>query len=142
MMDVVRGETWNRPIPNGEGEYGEFYEACAGGRLLVQRCPVCEHRQFYPRAVCTKCAATPEWLECAGTGTVHTFTIVRQYRAEPFGSELPYALAMIDLPEGVRMFGRITDIDADDVRIGMTVEAYAIEFEDRRAIAQWRPAAS
>jgi hypothetical protein len=138
-MDVVRSEPWNRPIPNGEGEYGDFYEACAEGRLLVQRCPVCNHRQFYPRPVCTKCAATPEWLECGGTGTVHTFTVIRQYRAEPFGSELPYALAMIDLPEGPRMFGRLTDVAADDVRIGMAVEAYAIEFEDGRAVPHWRP---
>jgi len=95
-MEVVRDETWTRPTPNGEAEYGEFYAACAEGRLLVQRCPVCDHRQFYPRPICTECGATPEWLECAGTGTVHTFTIIRQYRAEPFGSELPYALAMID----------------------------------------------
>jgi uncharacterized OB-fold protein len=138
-MDVVRGETWNRPIPNGEAEYGEFYAACAEGRLLVQRCPACEHRQFYPRPVCTKCAATPEWLECSGTGTVHTFTIVRQYRAEPFGSELPYPLVMIDLPEGPRMFGRLTGVGADEVCIGMAVEAYAVEFEDGRAVPHWRP---
>jgi hypothetical protein len=139
-MHVVRDEPWRRPIPNGEAEYGEFYTACREGRLLVQRCPACGHRQFYPRPVCTKCAATPEWLECAGTGTVHTFTIIRQYRAEPFGSELPYALAMIDLPEGPRMFGRVTGIEADEVSIGMAVEAYAVEFEEGRAVAQWRPA--
>ena len=138
-MDVIRGETWNRPIPNGEAEYGEFYDACAEGRLLVQRCPLCDHVQFYPRPMCTRCAATPVWLECAGVGTVYTFTVVRQYRAEPFGSELPYALAMIDLPEGPRMFGRLTGIDPADVRIGMAVEAYAVEFEPGRAIVQWRP---
>jgi uncharacterized OB-fold protein len=138
-MDVVRDETWSRPIPNGEAEFGEFYAACADGRLLVQRCPACEHRQFYPRPVCTRCASTPEWLECDGTGSVHTFTIIRQYRAEPFGSELPYALAMIDLPEGPRMFGRVTGIEAGEVHIGMAVEAYAVVFEEGRAVAHWRP---
>ena len=140
-MDVVRGEPWNRPIPGGEGDFGAFYEACAQGRLLVQRCPACDHRQFYPRLVCTACAATPEWLECAGTGTVHTFTVIRQYRAEPFGSELPYALAMVDLPEGPRLFGRLTGVVADEVRIGLAVEAYAVEFEPGRAVVHWRPAA-
>ncbi|HEX7104753.1 MAG TPA: Zn-ribbon domain-containing OB-fold protein [Acidothermaceae bacterium] len=141
-MEVRRGRAWNRPIPNGEGDYGEFYAACAEGRLLVQRCPACDHRQFYPRPVCTRCGATPEWLECAGTGTVHTYTIIRQYRAEPFGSEVPYALAMIDLPEGPRIFGPITDVDVDDVHIDMPVEAYAVEFEEGRAVPQWRPRAS
>ena len=41
---------------------------------------------------------------------------------------------MIDLPEGPRMFGRVTGVAADDVRVGMPVEAYAVEFEDGRAV--------
>jgi hypothetical protein len=138
-MDVIREVAWERPTPAGEAEYGEFFAAAAQGRLLVQECPSCGHRQFYPRPICTSCAATPGWLECAGTGTVHTFTIVRQYRAEPFGSQLPYALAMVDLPEGPRMFGPLTGVDVDEVRIGMAVEAYGVEFEPGRAVVEWRP---
>jgi uncharacterized OB-fold protein len=138
-LDVVRGGAWQGPVPDGEAHYGEFFEAAARGRLLVQSCPSCGHRQFYPRALCTACGADPDWLECAGTGTVHTFTVVRQYGGRPFADQLPYVLAMVDLPEGVRMFGTVTDVDVDAVTIGMPVTAYAREFEDGRALVYWRP---
>ncbi len=139
-MDVVRDRPWNRPTPQGEGDFGPFLEACAEGRLLIQQCPACHHRQFYPRALCTRCGAAPGWYEVSGRGTLYTFTVVRQFRAPPFGDELPYAVGMVDLPEGVRLFGGITTADVAGVHIGMALEAYAVEFEPGRALPYWRPA--
>ncbi|MCY3962213.1 MAG: Zn-ribbon domain-containing OB-fold protein [bacterium] len=137
-MRVVRDLEWQGPVPAGEGEYGEFFAAAAEGRLLIQQCPQCGHRQHYPRALCTACAAEPEWLEAAGTGTVHTYTIVRQYGVPAF-AELPYVLAMVDLPEGVRMFGGLTGIDPEAVEIGMAVTAYARTYDDDHAMVFWEP---
>ena len=138
-MEVVDSPEWTGLVPAGEAEYGEFFAAAAEGRLVIQECPSCGHRQHYPRRVCTRCMADPDWFECAGTGTVHTYTVVRQYGAEPYRSEIPYALAMVDLPEGVRMFGTITDIDPEAVEIGLAVEAYARVVAEGRAIVLWRP---
>jgi uncharacterized protein len=138
-MDVIRGRVWSRPVPQGEGDYGPFLEGCAEGRLLVQRCTACEHRQFYPRPFCVRCAGPVEWIEASGLGSLYTFTVVRQFRGEPFGSELPYVVGMVDLDEGVRMLGTLTDVAVDDVRIGMPVESYAVEYEPGRAIVFWRP---
>lgn len=138
-MEVITSGFWDGPVPNGEAHYGDFFEAAGQGRLLVQECPSCGHRQFYPRAICTACGATPGWLQCGGTGTVYTFTVVRQYGGTPFADQLPYVLAMIDLPEGVRMLGAITDVEADAVEIGLPVTAYAREFEPGRALVYWRP---
>jgi uncharacterized OB-fold protein len=73
-------------------------------------------------------------------GTVYTFTIIRQYGAKPFGGELPYCVAMIDLDDApVRMFGTLTGIAVDDVRVDLPVEAYAVEYEPGRAVPYWRP---
>ncbi|HEV8295691.1 MAG TPA: OB-fold domain-containing protein [Acidimicrobiales bacterium] len=140
MIDVVRGREWGRPIPNGEGDYGPFLEACAGGRLLIQECPQCGNRQFYPRPICTSCGGTPDWLEASGLATLHTFTVVRQFRARPFGDELPYAVGVVDLDEGVRMLGNITDVAVDDIHVGIRLVAYGVEFEPGRAVPYWRPA--
>jgi uncharacterized OB-fold protein len=141
MIEVIRGRVWDRPAPAGEGEFGTWYEACAEGRLLVQRCPACGHEQWYPRAVCTKCAATPEWKEVSGRGRIYTFTIIRQYHAKPYGAELPYAIAMVDLDDSpVRMFGTVTGVDVDTVRVGQPVEAYGVEFSPGRAMPYWRSA--
>ena len=87
-----------------------FWEAASEGRLLYQRCPSCGHRQFYPRALCTACGATPEWAEASGRGEVHTFTVVRQHGGKAFREELPYVVAIVELSEGVRMMGTLTDV--------------------------------
>jgi uncharacterized OB-fold protein len=73
---------------------------------------------------------------------VHTFTVVRQYGGEPYKSELPYVVAVIDLAEGVRMMGNVTGVDPDQVRIGLEVEAYALQADDKIAIPYWRPRTS
>ncbi len=138
-MEVVTGKAWNRPRPAGEGEYGPWFEACAQGRLLVQRCPDCQHYQWYPRAVCVRCGGTPEWHAVGNRGRIYTFTVIRQYGAPPFASELPYAVAMVDLDDvPVRLFGAITDADIDAIAVGAPVEAYAVEYEPGRAVPYWR----
>jgi hypothetical protein len=117
-----------------------FWEAASRGELLIQRCPS-GHRQFYPRAVCKVCGADPEWEPASGRGTVHTFTIIRQQHARPFRDELPYVVAMVELDEGVRMMGNITDCAVDEVRIGMPVEVHMAAAEPGVGVPFWRPVA-
>ena len=139
-MEVVRGLGWDRPqLGPGALDRG-FFEAAARGELLYQRCPACGHRQFYPRQLCTACGGDTAWATATGRGVVHTFTIVRQNGQAPFKSELPYAVAMVELDEGVRMMGSVTGCAVESVRIGMRVEAYAVECEEGLAVPFWRPA--
>lgn len=129
-----------RPLPQADYVSRHYWEAAARGDVLYQECPACGHRQFYPRAMCTACAAEPEWRRASGRGTVHTFTVIRQNMAEPFRDQLPYVVAMVELEEGPRMMTNITHCDPTDVHIGMPVEAYAVEVEDGLGLPFWRPA--
>lgn len=138
-MEVVRGAEWQRPLPAPDRTQRPFYEAAARGELRYQRCPACDHAQFYPRAACTACGGDPEWAIASGRGTVHTFTVVRQNFMAPFADELPYVVAMVELEEGVRMMTNVTDCAPEEVRIGLVVEAYAVECEDGLAVPFWRP---
>jgi hypothetical protein len=139
-MDVIRGQKWER-VGLAPGDLDKhFFEAAARGELRFQRCPRCNHRQFYPRLLCTACGGTPEWEAASGRGVVHTFTIVRQNGAKPFKDMLPYAVAMVELEEGVRMMGNVTGCPVEQLRIGMPVEAYAIECGDGLAVPFWRVA--
>jgi uncharacterized OB-fold protein len=133
-------EPWERPLPFHDNVTRPFWEAAADQRLLYQECPACGNRQFYPRAACARCGAEPEWREASGRGTVHTFTVIRQFGGPGFKDALPYVVAMIDLDEGVRMMGNVTDVDPDDVRIGLEVEAYFVPATDTIGIPFWRPA--
>ena len=133
-------EQWERPLPRPDNVSKPFWEAASRGELLIQRCPS-GHRQFYPRAVCRVCGSDPEWERASGRGTVHTFTVIRQNHARPFRDELPYVVAMVELDEGVRMMGNITDCAIDQVRIGMPVEVHMVQGEPGVGVPFWRPVA-
>jgi uncharacterized protein len=128
-----------RPMPRPDDLSKHFWSSVRAGRLLVQRCPECQHTQFYPRALCTACGADPEWLETSGKGEVYTFTVIHQNGARPFADEVPYVVAMIELAEGPRMMGNITDCDPEDVHIGMAVTWYPVEVNDEIGFPFWRP---
>ena len=129
-----------RPLPGADAVTAEFWSRAAAGELLFQECPACGHRQFYPRAMCTACAADVEWRVASGQGTVHTFTVIRQNLAKPFRDELPYVVAMVELDEGPKMMGNVTGCEPDDVTVGMPVECYAVKVDDDLGIPFWRPA--
>jgi uncharacterized OB-fold protein len=141
-MEVVRGRTWDRPQLAPGALDREFFEAAARGTLLYQQCPACGHRQFYPRLLCTACGGDVVWASASGRGAVHTFTIVRQNGQKPFKDELPYAVAMVELEEGVRMMGNVMGCPVEQVRIGMAVEAYAVDCGEGLAVPFWRAAAA
>jgi uncharacterized OB-fold protein len=129
-----------RPVPGPDTLSAEFWDAASRGELLIQECPVCGHRQFYPRLLCTECGATPEWKAASGRGTVHTFTVVRKNLAPPFDRLSPYVVAVVELAEGPRMMGNVTHCDPDEVSIGMDVTAYAVIADEGIGVPFWRPA--
>ncbi len=91
-----------------------------GGHLVGSRCGGCGATFFPPRRVCSRClddALEPTALSTFGT--VHSCTVVHQ--AAP-GFEVPYALAYVDLPEGVRVLGQVEGVAPEEVRIGAAVE--------------------
>ena len=138
--DAKPESDWQKPLPLPDGVSAPYWQAAAEGRLLIQQCPSCGHRQWYPRALCTACGADPEWLECSGRGVVHTFTVVRQMGMRAFREDVPYVVAMIDLEEGPRLMGGITDCDPDSVVIGLPVEVHFVTAAEDIGIPYWRPA--
>jgi uncharacterized OB-fold protein len=73
----------------------------------------------------------PRWRESAGTGTIYTFTVIRQHGHPYFRSRTPYVVAFVDLDEGFRV---LTEIAADpaSVRIGQRV---AVAWEDHDEVS-------
>lgn len=151
VSDVVHGtqgtlevfderSTWVKPVPEVDPLSAVYFQAATRGTLLIQRCPECGHRQHYPRLVCTRCAATPEWEAASGRGEIYTFTVIRQAGMPGFRDEVPYVIALIDLAEGPRLMGNLPGFDPDQVRIGMPVEAFQVRIADDIAMVQWRPA--
>jgi uncharacterized protein len=93
-----------RPQPRATAETLAFWQACAQGKLIYQRCADCGRAQFPPRNRCSHCHADAlAWHESARLGAIHTFTVVHRAPTTAFKSMLPYVIALIDLDEGFRM---------------------------------------
>ena len=97
-----------------------FFEEARAGRLTGIRCG-CGEIAIPPKELCAACgkrAWTP--VPLAGDGAVASFTVIRvppRGRAE----EAPYAVAVVQLREGVSLLGRVVDIPLDSLRIGLPV---------------------
>ncbi|SCZ11565.1 hypothetical protein SAMN02745898_110191 [Streptomyces sp. 136MFCol5.1] len=116
-------DTTARPEPAPTAETKPYWEAAAEGRLVIQRCRDCARHQFYPRGFCTACLSDHlEWIESAGLGRIYTFTVCRIPAHPSMRDKVPYAVAVIDLDEGVRLLTDIVDCPIDQVRIGARVE--------------------
>ena len=115
--------TPSRPLPDTRNAGEKFWTAAAEGVLLVPKCNACSRTFWHPRPRCPHCGSTRvDWIRGTGNGTVHTFTVVRQSGDPYFKTKLPYAVAMIELDEGVRIMSNIVDTPLDVLCIGMRVE--------------------
>jgi uncharacterized OB-fold protein len=111
-----------RPLPAPTADSTPYWQAANAGKLVVQHCKACGRRQFYPRAFCTACLSPElEWSECSGLGRIYTYTICRIPGHPSMAAKVPYAVAMIDLDEGVRMLTNIVDCDIGNIAIGARV---------------------
>jgi uncharacterized OB-fold protein len=117
-----------------------FFEAAKDGKLLIQSCPSCGRKQFYPRKICIHCGSSDvEWLQASGRGAVHTFTVIHQQGMPGWREEVPYVSAIIDLDEGVRMTANIVECAPADVRVEMPVEVTFVD-EGMYTLPKFRPA--
>ncbi len=110
-----------KPVPRPTPTEQPFYDACAAGKLALQRCQSCSHVLFYPRTHCDACHSDQlVWEDASGTGTVASYTVVRRGVSADF--EAPYVIALIDLDEGPRMMSQIVGADLDGLAVGLSVK--------------------
>ena len=76
----------------------------AAGRVVYQHCPACGHDQALARPFCTACSRSrPEWRMASGGGTIAALTVLHRAPAPAWKDRLPYAIALVDLDEGLRV---------------------------------------
>lgn len=114
-----------RPDPVVNRDNAGFWEGVAAGRLLIQRCGACADLRFPWLPGCNTCGS-PEWdtVEASGEGTVFSYVVMHHPPFPAFsesGEGGPYAVALIELAEGVRMVSNVVGVPYDEVRVGMPV---------------------
>ena len=104
------------PPPSVNPENKAYFDAAAGGKLVLKYCTSCSSFHHYPRALCPFCFSDKtEWRDAKGTGTVYTHSVLRR------GVPVPYCIAYVTLDEGVSMMTNIVGCDLDAVHIGQKV---------------------
>ncbi len=85
-----------------------YWEGAEQGRLVLQKCSHCGTVRHYPRVLCAVCwSFDVEYVEASGNGTVYSWTVAHHAFAPDVADQVPYTLATVDLPEGVRLMGRL-----------------------------------
>jgi uncharacterized protein len=117
-----------------------FWEGTAAGELRIQRCPGCGALRHPPGPMCPRCGAAHNgtYTVAAGAGEVHSY-VVHHHPPVP-GKKTPFTVALVDLPEGVRVMGELTGIPPDEVRVGLPVRSSFITVDESLALPAWRPA--
>jgi enoyl-CoA hydratase/carnithine racemase/uncharacterized OB-fold protein len=132
-------ETQN-PIPVIQPWTKEFWKATKQGKLLVQHCNDCGSNIFFPKKVCPECwSENLTWIEASGKANVNTYTVMLDMVEPKFIKDLPYVLAMVDLPEGIRMTTRIVNCKPENVAIGMNVEVVFQDVSSDCALPMFQP---
>jgi uncharacterized OB-fold protein len=108
----------------------DFHAFLAQGRFMIQRSRSSGRHVFYPRLVEPGTGSDDlEWVEASGRGTVYSATVIR-----PRPPAMPYNVVLVDLEEGPRIMSRVDELPADEVRIGMSVDARIVEQDDKPLI--------
>ena len=114
-----------RPLPPRDGTLNaDFWaEVARAGRLVFQRCDACDSFRHPPRTLCAGCGSEAfRWAPSTERGEIFTWTVTHQAMYPVFAKDVPYAVVVTELEEGVRLVSGLRDLDPAGLRLGLPVE--------------------
>jgi uncharacterized OB-fold protein len=141
----TRASTTSPMLPLVTPDTAFFWDGTAVGELRIQRCAKCGVLRHPPGPMCPACgeastagvAGGEGYTVAAGTGEVFSY-VVHHHPPVP-GKRLPMVVALVQLPEGVRILGEMPGVRPDQVRIGLPVRVTFTRAGDM-SLPAWRPA--
>src|SRR5690554_1341792 len=88
-----------------------YRQDAAEERLAYESCRSCGHKQAFVRGFCARCGSDDlEWRAAAGGGRLVAQSVVHRAPTPDYREKVPYAIALVDLDEGLRVMGH-ADLD-------------------------------
>jgi len=117
-----------------------FFEKARAGQLTAIRCGSCSELAMPPKELCPNCHAH-QWepVTLTGDGVIASFTVIR-VAPRAHAADVPYAVAVVRLKEGVSILGRIVDIPFDKLAIGLAVRFRPLIAKDLTTSVGFGPA--
>ncbi|MBG0832216.1 OB-fold domain-containing protein [Planomonospora sp. ID67723] len=125
-----------RPAVNRDTAF--FWEGAAQGELRIQRCAACGELRHPPGPVCPSCrSADRGYVVASGEGEVYSYVV--HHNPPVPGLRTPFAVAVVQLPEGVRIVGTVVDCPPSEVGIGMPLRVTYRQMDDDLILPVWAP---
>lgn len=116
-----------------------FWEACARGELVAQRCQDCHRLWFPPSDACMWCLSPNYvWTALSGTGEVYSWVLMRRSPTAAYSA--PYNAAVIELSEGIRMVSNVVGCRDEDIQVGMKVSVVFETTAEGVVLPRFKPA--
>jgi uncharacterized OB-fold protein len=111
-----------------------FFERARAGELTAIRCDRCGALAIPPKEFCVTCQQRA-WkpVVLTGHGTIASFTVIR-VAPRAHTRDVPYAIAAVQLQEGVSLLGRVVDIPIDELAVGLAVRFVPLTNDGKTAI--------
>jgi uncharacterized OB-fold protein len=122
-----------KPVPVPDEESSAYWAAAARHELVLPRCRRCGSWSLPPAPLCLGCGRADsgyEYVPVSKTGTIRSWTVVRDSFLPGFDAELPFVLVDVELDAApqVRLIGRLVDGPGAPLRLGDPVTTV---FDDR-----------
>ena len=127
------------PLPEPGELTDGFWQAAREHRLVIQRCDECGLLRHYPQALCPECHGVRwTWSPVSGRGVIHSFSVTHHAFNPAWVHRVPYAVATIELEEGVRLVSDLPESDLDHVAIGRPVEVFFDQIDEHVTLPRFR----
>lgn len=126
------------PLPRPSALTRPFWDACADGRLVFQRCQGCGAAIFDPALACRTCRSRElRWEDSSGRGEVYSWTVAHRPLSPAFTAV--YAPIIVTLDEGFQMISNLVDCEDDVLAVGLRVTVRFHRIDDV-TLPYFRPA--
>ena len=127
-----------RPKPASNSSTDWFWDACNNKELRIQSCDNCAGLQHPPAVRCLSCGSISlNTVIATGKGTLHSWAIAHYPQVPAF--DYPLIVGLVELEEGVRLVSNITDIEPEDLKIGMPLEVDWLDVDNEFTLHQFKP---
>jgi uncharacterized protein len=137
-----RQQASGKYLPDLHGLNAEFYRQACSGTLHLQRCAACRNFRHPPRYYCAACGSPEyDWVPSAGRGRLFSWTVTHRATDHGWATEVPFATAVVELEEGVRLVGALEGVGPSALSLDLEVVAHLERRGDDFTYVSFGPAA-
>jgi len=134
---------YKKPIPIPSLESQPYWDGLRENKLLMPHCDACGHYWFPPSLLCPNCSSEKwSWTAVSGRGRIFSYVVYHRVYHPGFADEVPYAVAVIALDEGLRMISNVIGVAPDKLVCDMKVEIAYQAISPTVTLPKFKPVAA